>query len=221
MTFKHHPTLLFLITANVLIFLIQQAGGNWRDIGALWLPESPFYHSWQWLTHQFLHDSVLHILFNMYAVGLFGTVLLRIWGTLRFLLLYLVCGFAAVSLHVLWKTHLLNTWLMASPNSLEAQRQIQQLLFTPMLGASGAVFGLLAAFAVRLPHVKLSLWFIPIHLPARWFIGLIMAYEIFAQFSGITWFGSHIAHLAHIGGALAGILFGAILSYEEKQRYSL
>lgn len=217
MTFKQSPVLFGLIGLNVAIFLMQTAGFDWRDIGALWLPESPFYHHWQWLTHQFLHKDLLHIVLNMYALGLFGAPLLRLWGSKRFLLLYLISGVAAAALYTAYQTYLLYQLNPYTTSPTEIA-QIEQWLFSPMLGASGAVFGVLAAFAVRLPQIKLGLMLIPIQLPARWFVGIIVIYELFAQLSGISLFGNHIAHLAHVGGAIAGGLLGTWYVRQEPQQ---
>ncbi|XXQ69047.1 rhomboid family intramembrane serine protease [Neisseriaceae bacterium B1] len=217
MTFRQLPVLFVLIAVNVLVFLAQMAGWDWRSVGALFLPMSPFYRHWQWLTHLFLHDNLLHILFNMYALGLFGAPLVRVWGTWRFLVLYLVSGLVAAGLYVIWQMMLLLSLADSVQYSEAAAQAANALLFTPMLGASGAVFGVLAAFAWRLPHVKLGLMFIPIQLPARWFVGLIVGYELFAQLLGVSLFGDNIAHLAHVGGALAGFVLGVGFTWRERK----
>lgn len=217
MTFRQLPVLFVLIGLNVLVFLVQLAGWDWRDAGALFVPFSPFYRHWQWLTHLFLHDDLLHILFNMYALGLFGAPLVRVWGTWRFLALYLLCGLAAAALYVLWQLGLLLSLADSVRHSEAAVQTANAVLFTPMIGASGAVFGVMVAFAWRLPHVKLGLMFIPFQLPARWFVALIVGYELFAQLSGVSLFGENIAHLAHVGGALMGFVLGAFLTWRERK----
>lgn len=217
MTFRQNPVLFVLIGLNIAIFLAQQAGWDMRDIGALWLPFSPHYQYWQWVSHMFLHEDLLHILFNMYALGMFGVPLLRVWGGKRFVLLYVLGGLLAAAVYVGWQLFLLFQAAQTAQYDVTARNQAFELLFTPMIGASGAVFAVLAAFAMRLPHARLGLLFIPISLPARMFVGLIIGYELFAQFSGISLFGDNIAHLAHVGGALAGLLLGMLFMRQEKR----
>ncbi|ULJ68583.1 rhomboid family intramembrane serine protease [Wielerella bovis] len=174
-----------LIAINVLIFILQTAGWDYRIQGSLRQPETPMYHIYQWLTHMFLHDSVPHIMFNMWALGMFSVPLLHIWTERKFLLLYFVSGLIAAMVYLPFGS--------------------EQVM---LLGASGAVYGLLGAFAVCFPRVPLALLLIPISIPAKYFVAVIVVYEIFAQFSGISLFGTGIAHMAHVGGAVVGALFG-------------
>lgn len=221
MRLKQQFILYGLIGINVLIFLAQEMGLDWRNVGALWLPVSPFYHHWQWLSYAFLHEDLLHIGLNMYALGMFGAPLLRIWGAKRFLLLYLISALVAATLYCGWQMVSLMQVVPQLASSASVQQSVFALLSSPMLGASGAVFGLLAAFAIRLPHVQLGLMFLPVHLPACYFVGVIVAYEVFAQVSGYSLFGDNIAHMAHVGGAIAGAVFGWWFLRQERREMAM
>jgi len=178
------PPHIILIALNVAIFLLQEAGFDWRLEGALWQPENPNYHIWQWFTHMFLHESLMHLGFNMFALGSFMPSLLRVWSAKRVWALYFASGLAGAAAYLPF---------MGSNGS--------------MLGASGAVFGVLAAFSAVYPKAPLSLMFIPVPVQARYLVGGMVLYEVFAQVSGVSLFGDNIAHMAHGGGALMGWAF--------------
>ena len=178
------PPHIILIALNVAIFLLQASGFDWRLEGALWQPENPNYHIWQWFTHLFLHESLMHLGFNMFALGSFMPHLLRVWTAKRVWALYFASGLAGAAAYLPF---------MASNGS--------------MLGASGAVFGVLAAFSAMYPKAPLSLMFIPVPVQARYLVDGLVLYEVFAQISGVSLFGDNIAHMAHGGGALMGWAF--------------
>lgn len=179
--FKPH---IILIALNAVIFILQEAGFDWREQGALWQPENPNYHIWQWFSHMFLHDSLMHLGFNMFALGSFMPHLLRVWTAKRVWALYFASGLAGAVAYLPF---------MGSNGS--------------MLGASGAVFGVLAAFSTVYPKAPLSLILIPVPVQARYLVGGMVLYEVFAQISGVSLFGDNIAHMAHGGGALMGWAF--------------
>ena len=156
------PPHIILIALNVAIFLLQEAGFDWRLEGALWQPENPNYHIWQWFTHMFLHESLMHLGFNMFALGSFMPSLLRVWSAKRVWALYFASGLAGAAAYLPF---------MGSNGS--------------MLGASGAVFGVLAAFSAVYPKAPLSLMFIPVPVQARYLVGGMVLYEVFAQVSGV------------------------------------
>lgn len=193
--------LFILIGLNVLVFLLQMGDPSLTMQLALWPPyNSALAQPWQWITHAFLHDSWLHLALNMWAVWVFSPFLMGAYGTQRFILLYAVSAIVGAMVQMLWNVALFYGFGM------------QSAAFVHYLGASGAVFGLLAAFAVRFPHVPLRLLFFPKDIAARTLIAALIAYECFAQVTGISLFGSGIAHLAHIGGALAGFAIAVLYS---------
>ena len=126
---------IILIALNVAIFLLQESDFDWRTEGALWQPENPNYHIWQWFTHMFLHESLMHLGFNMFALGSFMPPLLRVWTAKRVWALYFASGLAGAAAYLPF---------MGGNSS--------------MLGASGAVFGVLAAFSAVYPKAPLSGW---------------------------------------------------------------
>ena len=175
---------IILIALNVAIFLLQESGFDWRTEGALWQPENPNYHIWQWFTHMFLHESLMHLGFNMFALGSFMPPLLRVWTAKRVWALYFASGLAGAAAYLPF---------MGSNGS--------------MLGASGAVFGVLAAFALCFPDAPLTVMFLPMRIKAKYLVPVAVGYELFAQFGGVSLFGDNIAHMVHGGGALMGWAF--------------
>lgn len=182
-----------IIIANVLVFLLEiTLGGNSLiSAFALWPPGSQF-QPWQILTYAFLHGSVTHLLFNMFGVYMFGADMERVWGGRRYLIYYLVCAAAAA----------LAQLLVSSASGAQY----------PTLGASGAVFGLLLAFARYFPERQIMLLLPPIPLPARLFVVLYGALELVL---GVTGTQAGVAHFAHLGGLAGGFL---LMRYWKKWR---
>lgn len=197
---------------------------------ALWFPASPFFEWWQPVTHMFMHSGFFHLFFNMYALYVFGSVLERVWGPKKFLLFYFVTGLGAALVHmgVQWIEY--NNALEAvgfTKDAAAAQAGIVAMsieagaemipvwsmtLFTPTVGASGAVYGVLLGFAMLYPDTILRLWFPPIALKAKWLVIIFGAIEIVL---GITSTGAGIAHFAHLGGLIFGFI---LLMYWKKTR---
>jgi rhomboid-like protein len=159
----------------------------------MFYPESPYFRWWQPLTHMFMHGGFWHILFNMYTLVMFGSVVERALGTKDYIIFYLITGLGAVALHtgVEW---LEITYLGGS---------LAAAMVTPMVGASGAIYGVLVAFAMLYPSARMTLIFPPITLDAKWWVGIFVALELLL---GITGSQVSIAHFAHLGGALFGFL---------------
>lgn len=183
-----------LLYLNVIMFVATLINEDFM-IGtfAMFYPESPYFHWWQPLTHMFMHGGFWHILFNMYTLVMFGSVVERALGTKDYIIFYLITGLGAVALHtgVEW---LEITYLGGN---------LATAMVTPMVGASGAIYGVLVAFAMLYPSARLTLIFPPITLDAKWWVGVFVALELFL---GITGTQISIAHFAHLGGALFGFL---------------
>jgi membrane associated rhomboid family serine protease len=172
-----------IIIANVLIFLLEPIFGiDLTSIFALW-PLGPQFQLWQILTYAFLHGNLMHISFNMLAVYMFGSDMERVWGGSRYLIYYLVCAVSAAV----------------------AQLGVSSVTGTyyPTIGASGAVFGLLLAFARYFPERQIMLLFPPIILPAKVFVVLYGTLELVL---GVTGTEEGVAHFAHLGGLAGGFL---------------
>jgi membrane associated rhomboid family serine protease len=185
------PVTFALLVTNAVVFALQLAGGlplfEWF---ALWPPAAsgprngPPFELWQLFTYSFLHGSLLHLMFNLLGLYTFGRDVERLFGSAWFLQFYLVSVAVAALSHVA-----LTAWMGAPP--------------FPTVGASGGVYGLLLAYGVYFPRRTLILLFPPIPLPARVFVVLFAALELYF---GVTGTASGVAHFAHLGGMLGGWL---------------
>jgi membrane associated rhomboid family serine protease len=177
------PATRAILAANVVAFLLQQVFAvPMLQFFALW-PLGTLFEPWQLLTYAFLHGSLAHIFFNMFALFMFARPLEYLWGSRRFALFYFACVIAAAG------TQLLTAALAGSAE--------------PTLGASGGVFGLLLAFAMYFPRQRITLLFPPIPMPAWLFVTL---YGVLELVLGVTNTEAGVAHFAHLGGMLGGAL---------------
>lgn len=185
-----------LLIANGLMFLLQMVLGDALAPLMLWPvseggfdPFSPAqnFQIWQLLTYGFLHGGFMHLLFNMFALFMFGAPLEQTWGEKRFLTYYLVCtvGAALCQLVVGW-------WTLSHGGDAY-----------PTVGASGAIYGLLLAYGMLFPNQRVMLLFPPIPMKARTFVIVFGAIELLAGFNG---WQPGVAHFAHLGGMLFGWL---------------
>ncbi|MCS6818733.1 MAG: rhomboid family intramembrane serine protease [Chitinophagales bacterium] len=201
-----------MIAINVLFFIITMLaegfiGINLSRILGLFYLDSPFFRPFQLFTHMFMHANLLHLISNMYALFLFGTTLERVWGPVRFLLFYFLTGFGAELLHLAvqaWQVYNFSGSFWASQEQLELFTPLQEIYFIPTVGASGAVFGLLAAFGFLFPNTELMLLFPPIPIRAKVFVAIYIVWELYRGIRMEQ--GDNVAHFAHLGGALMGYL---------------
>ena len=187
--FQTPPVVKNLIIINVLVYMataLLPVGNEIIRFCALWFGASPFgeFHSYQFVTYMFLHASVEHIFFNMFALWMFGRTLEYELGSKRFLIYYMVCGVGAALIQL-------------ATAYLTGEMPIQ------LVGASGAVMGLLLAFGVMHPNAVIMLLIPPIPMKAKWFV---VIYGVIEMFLGWTGFGGNVAHFAHVGGMLWGLL---------------
>lgn len=158
---------------------------------------SEYFRPWQLITHMFMHGGLAHIFFNMYALVIFGPILENRLGSKRFLFYYLSCGLGALLLQM-------------GVNYLEIQnaQTMEQMFFrthlTSMLGASGAVFGILLAFGMLYSEVRLRLLFPPVEIKAKWLVVIYGAIEILMAIRNAP--DDNVAHYAHLGGMLFGFI---------------
>lgn len=188
-----------LVAINILMFIATLVNENFMVANfAMFYPASPFFKPWQILTHMFMHGGFWHIFFNMYSLLMFGSILERSLGTKKYLIFYFVTGLGAVALHTGVE------WLQARVFIANGIAQAyQQLLVTPTLGASGAIYGVLIGFAMLYPQARLTLIFPPIPMTAKWLVIIFAAIELFSGINGIQ---DGVAHFAHLGGMLFGWL---------------
>ena len=190
-----------LLYINVLMFVATLINPTFmKDTFAMAFPLSTEFRWWQPITHMFMHDGFWHIFFNMYSLVMFGMVVERALGTKKFIWFYLITGFGAVLLHT--GVQFLEVQnLIAKYPGISAQSIYNSI--PHVLGASGAVYGVLVAFAMIYPQAKLTLIFPPITLDAKWWVLIFIGIELVTGISGTA---MGIAHFAHLGGALFGWL---------------
>jgi len=214
------PVVKNLLIINVVCFVGSLVFSQAPRFFGVFYPDSPFFHVWQPITYMFMHDNngFAHIFFNMFSLVMFGPIIEQVLGPKRFLNFYLICGLGALVLQygvqAIEVNHIVGT-VRASEflhfdmlaNRISSALPMEQQDFstlagiygTPLVGASGAIFGLLLAFAYLYPNMPLYLFFIPVPVKAKIFIPILIFIEIYLGFSHS---GSSIAHLAHVGGAL-------------------
>ncbi len=189
------PVVLNLIIINVLVFLAQQMFDGQEEkitrVLALYPYQSEYFQWYQLITTMFAHGGLGHILFNMFALWSFGTWLEKSWGPKRFLFFYFSCGIAAGVAHML-------------------------LSGSPAIGASGAVMGLLGAFAYLFPNSELFMFPIPFPVKAKYAIAVIAAIDIFG---GVYNMGDKIAHIAHLGGLIMGFIIAIYWNKSNKKTF--
>lgn len=190
-----------LLIVNIIFFIATFINEDFMvRTFALFYPASPLFRPWQVVTHMFMHGGLWHIFFNMYALLIFGSVVERTIGAKKFVVFYFLCGLGAVLLHT-GVEYLQASHYLAAGAAGEAA--YINLLRTPTLGASGAVYGVLIGYAVLYPNSVLTLIFPPIPLKAKWWVLIFAGIELI---TGITGTADGVAHFAHLGGMLIGWL---------------
>lgn len=209
------PVVKNLLLVNVLMYIITMITGNFMYGNfALFYFDSPLFKPYQLVTHMFMHGGFTHILFNMYTLYIFGCVLERVWGSQKFLFYYFVTGIGAALLHmgVMW-LQLQGYIADLNAGDMFARAEIEALLTTPTVGASGAIYGLLLAYGMLFPDNIMQLIFPPVALKAKWFVIIFGALELLLGLSGR---GGNVAHFAHLGGMIFG--FFLILYWKKNNR---
>lgn len=220
-----------LIILNIIFFIAKFLAMKSQRIDldmmlGLYHPLSPNFHWYQFVTSMFMHGSLMHLLFNMLGLYFFGRMLENVWGTKRFLIYYLVCGLGASAIYIGWETWNAvkflgadgwNTLQNIDPSRVGMQYEvIFNLMFIPMIGASGAVFGLLMGAALLFPNTQVLIYgAIPMRL--KWLAliyGLLELYTGYNQSSG-----DNVAHFAHIGGMIFGFILVQIYKRSRNNFY--
>ena len=213
------PVVKNLVIVNALVFFAQQIFGNEvENLFALHDIHSVYFRPHQLLTHLFMHGGWSHLIFNMLALWMFGSILENIWGPKRFLIFYILCGLGAALLH-LGVLYMEMEPVMAVFKQLPISQQ-EELRYsgnfkinTATVGASGAVFGCLAAFGYLFPNSLIYVYFF-IPIKAKWFVIFYAALELWLGVNNSA--GDNVAHWAHLGGALVGFLL--VLYWNKRNR---
>ena len=230
-----------LIIINIIFFIASIVFGELMyDLFAMHYPNNSDFILWQPVTHMFMHGDITHILFNMFGLWMFGTPLEQMWGKQKFVFFYLSAGFGAVLIQTIvyhydvmsvtqilidngltnsdvdafYKTGRLNTSIIQSVGEDRLYSGIQSFKAV-MVGASGALYGILVAFAMLFPNVQLMLLFPPIPIKAKFFVPLLILFDLFFGFTSYS--VGPIAHFAHIGGAVTGFL---MMWYWKKNQFN-
>ena len=230
-----------LIIINIIFFIASIVLGDFMyDFFAMHYPNNPDFIIWQPLTHMFMHGDITHILFNMFGLWMFGTPLEQMWGKQKFIFYYLSAGLGAVLIQTLvyhydvisvtqilldngltrldvnsfYETGRLNTSLIQSVGEDRLYSGIQSFKAV-MVGASGALYGILVGFAMIFPNVQLMLLFPPIPIKAKFLVPLLILFDLFFGFTSYS--VGPIAHFAHIGGAITGFV---MMWYWKKNQFN-
>jgi membrane associated rhomboid family serine protease len=237
-------TIKHLIIINVLFFVaLQVFGERFYDLFAQWFTENDHFKVWQIFTHMFMHHPTFyfHIIMNMFGLWMFGTPLEQLWGKNKFIFFYFSAGIGAVALPLVIDFYQFNSLLeplissginkdeilnilndekMRLNPDLFTQNNFQNLnniFYKSSVGASGCLMGLIAAFGINFPNSKMAFIFLPVPIAAKYFIPVLLGYEILSGIFGwSSVFGVNIAHFAHVGGAIVG---GLIAWYWKNKQF--
>lgn len=220
------PVVKNLLIFNGLVFFAQTVFRNSPTIDienlfALHDIHSVYFRPHQLVTHLFMHGDFWHLFFNMFALWMFGAMLENVWGSKRFLIFYMACGLGAALLH-LGVLYTESEPIMAIFRQMPVEQQ-NELLYSPSfkvntatVGASGAVFGCLAAFGYLFPNNLLFIYGL-FPIKAKWFVIIYAGIELWSGVRNSA--GDNVAHWAHLGGALVGFILVYIWNRTDRRRF--
>ncbi|MBS1662464.1 MAG: rhomboid family intramembrane serine protease [Bacteroidetes bacterium] len=219
------PVIKVLLAINVVFFLaqvsLQESFPGLTDWGALHHWSSPRFKPHQVITHMFLHGGFMHILFNMLALWMFGSTLESYWGAKRFLNFYLICGIGAAVVQMLMVPWEIKRELISLNPGVPVEVMgdaIQEGINNySMIGASGAIMGIAAAFAYLFPNTEFYMMFFPMPIKAKYLIPIYVLIDLFGGFSRRA--GDNVGHFAHLGGALVGIIIVIIMNRNNRRNF--
>jgi len=230
-----------LLIVNIIFFFASSVLGEiMYDLFAMHYPNNPNFFIWQPITHMFMHGDLTHIMFNMFGLWMFGTPIEQMWGKKKFIFFYISAGLGAVLLQTIiyhidiisvnqilseyglsrgeidlfYETGRLNTSLIQTIGEDKLFSGIQSFKAL-MVGASGALYGILVAFAMLFPNVQLMLLFPPIPVKAKYLVPILILFDLFFGFTSYS--VGPIAHFAHVGGAITGFV---MMWYWKKNNYN-
>ena len=234
-------TVKHLLIINVIFFLATLSLGDvMYDLFALHYPTNDRFLPWQPLTHMFMHGDVGHIFFNMFGLYMFGTPIEQMWGRKKFIFFYLSAGFGAAALQLglyyyqvgditdlLVAEGLTSSQISSFFNTRDLPYSIAEQLWREkllsglsafngvMVGASGALYGVLVAFAFSFPNARLMLLFPPIPVKAKILVPILILGDLFFGFTSYSI--GPVAHFAHVGGAITGFI---MMWYWKKNQFN-
>jgi membrane associated rhomboid family serine protease len=215
------PVVKNLLIINIICFLPfilidhMNPAGRYSTLFAVYYFDSPDFRIWQIITYMFMHGGWLHIIFNMFVLYQFGPIVEYSLGSKKFLNFYFICGLGAIALQMFvqaMQVHAITgSFTIANPN-LEASylqygpyaQKLYDIYHASMVGASGAIEGVMVGFAMLYPNLELMIMFIPVPVKAKYIIPGYLLFEIYLSINQNP--GDNVAHLAHIGGAIFGFI---------------
>lgn len=234
------PVVKNLLIINVLFFAakyVMKSTGIDLDyiLGAFYF-DSQFFRVWQLISYMFMHGDFMHIFFNMFALFMFGGVIESRWGTKRFINFYLITGLGAVALQMgvqAYEVYQITGSVANNPVTVDLAANMAQIRIPgiseearntligiygfPMVGASGAIFGLLVAFGMLYPNTEMYIMFIPIPVKAKYIIPVYILMELSLGVARVP--GDSVAHYAHLGGALLGFILVKLWKDKDNNRF--
>jgi rhomboid-like protein len=210
------PVVKNLLIINVICFLPfllfnKSLADNIYNLGSAHYFDSPLFKPWQPITYMFLHGGWMHIIFNMFALFSFGSIIEYNMTSKRFVMFYFLCGLGGLAGQ--WIVQAIEVYNYTGsifisddfiPASAAVAQQLGQIYYSSMVGASGAIFGVLIAFGMLYPNAELMMMFIPVPVKAKY---VIPGYILLSLYLGISQFsGDNVAHFAHLGGGLLGFI---------------
>jgi len=209
---RDSPIVFNLLIINVLVYLAQVliTTTNITEWGALHYYKSSLFYPHQFITNIFMHDpnGLGHILFNMFTLWMFGMTLERSLGSKRFLIFYLVCGVGAGIFTQLTIPFSADQFSKSAEGLANGMPSADLILAYKeqysIIGASGAIMGVMAAYAYLFPNTEMYIMFIPIPIKAKYVIPFFILIDLFMGVRQIA--GDNVGHFAHLGGAIIGFL---------------
>jgi membrane associated rhomboid family serine protease len=196
--FRLTPVVRNIIIINVIVFGLQWLIPVLTNYLALWSTLTPYFKPYQLFTYMFAHDGIGHIFWNMLLFAFCGPYLEEYWGQKKFLIFYMIVGLGAAGFHLLMSLF------------------FGMGVFSSLIGASGAVYGVLTAFGIIFADMEMRLLFLPVSFKAKYLVIVLGSLAIINAF-GKQAAGDHTAHLTHFGGILVAII---VLQYwRSKGRY--
>jgi membrane associated rhomboid family serine protease len=223
------PVVKNLLIINVIFFIatwvLQTSGISLVRWLSAFYPASTLFRPWQIVTYMFMHANIGHIFSNMLGLLFMGPIVEQTFGSKRFFNYYFFTGIGALVLHFVVQAielHQATGAFYINVNTFEPQSQqqfqlVQSILTEPILGASGAVFGVLMAIFLFYPDLEFILFPIPIPVKVKYFVPVYVLYELFSGVMPTQ--GDSVAHFAHLGGALFGFILIKIWGYKKPNNF--
>lgn len=209
--FRLPPITKNLLVINILLFfaagILSKNGINLNNILGLHFFKSDSFAPYQLVTYMFMHANFEHIFFNMLAFWMFGRILEQVWGPKRYLLFYFVCGIGAglcqeLVQYVDYVSQGLAQYSVVTDGTSKVSMSVYLNSWTTV-GASGAIYGILLGFGMSFPNERILLLIPPMPIKAKY---LVIGYAVIELLSGFGISNSNVAHFAHLGGMLFGLI---------------